>query len=163
MKSKIFSLDEEKQICEEYCNSKIGIEALALKYHTGKLKVKEILARNGIERKKKGGQSNNEVFVVEDWKIEKYPDINGKHYIAIDEKTGFSTWDVNNRGGHLTTYIEKTYGVETPTLYDRRMYYMRTGNYWWEQWFTIKSIDKPQTKHCPYCNWETIDVNNNSG
>ena len=33
---------DEKIICDEYINSKIGIESLALKYHVGKLKIKEI-------------------------------------------------------------------------------------------------------------------------
>ena len=31
---------EENLICDEYINTKIGIEALALKYHVGKKKIK---------------------------------------------------------------------------------------------------------------------------
>lgn len=68
-----------------------------------------------------------------------------------------------NAGGFLTSYINKTYGVEIPTLYDRRMYYMRTGNYWWEQWFDIVEVKDKETKKCPYCDWTTTDVNNLSG
>lgn len=63
----------------------------------------------------------------------------------------------------MTTYINKQYGIEIPTLYDRRMYYMTTGNYWWEQWLKVKEVPKKPTKKCPYCDWETEDVDNNSG
>lgn len=161
MKSK--NILDEKLICNEYTETEIGVEAMALKYHVGKKKIKEILTRNGVEIKKRGGQQLKEVFVVSNWKVEKYPDVEGKKYVAVDKKTGFSTFDVNNRGGVLTTYINKTYSIKIPTLYDRRMYYMRTGNYWWEQWFTIESIDKSETKKCPYCEWETVDLENKSG
>lgn len=37
-----------KKICEEYLNTKIGIEAIALKYHVGKLKIKQILTKNNM-------------------------------------------------------------------------------------------------------------------
>jgi len=154
---------DEKMICNEYTETEIGVEAMALKYHVGKKKIKEILVRNGIGIKKRGGQQLKETFVVSDWRIEKYPVIEGKKYVAVDKKTGFSTFDVDNRGGVLTTYINKTYSIKIPTLYDRRMYYMRTGNYWWEQWFTIETIDKSETKKCPYCEWETVDLDNKSG
>ena len=39
----------ERKIVEEYTNTKIGIEKLALKYHIGKIKVKRILDEYGIE------------------------------------------------------------------------------------------------------------------
>lgn len=155
-------LDEEL-ICKEYCNSNVGVEAMALKYHVGKKKIKAILSRNGIEIKKRGAQTSNEVFVVSDWKIEKYPKINGKHYVAIDRENGYRTNDYMNAGGFLTAHISKVYGVEIPTLYDRRMYYMRTGNYWWEQWFDIVTENDKETKKCPYCDWETEDLENRSG
>ena len=40
---------------------------------------------------------------------------------------------------------------------------MKTGNYWWEQWFDIILVENKPTKKCPYCDWETIDVENKSG
>jgi hypothetical protein len=40
---------------------------------------------------------------------------------------------------------------------------METGNYWWEQWFTIEKRENKQTKKCPYCGWETTDIKNKSG
>lgn len=153
----------EQEICEEYLNGRIGTEGLAAKYHVGKLRIREILKKNNITSKKKGGQNLKIEFVVSDWKIEKYPEIEGKHYIAIDKRTGFITPDIRNKGGVLTTYIEKKYSVVTPTLYERRMYYMKTGNYWWEQWFDVELVDNAAVKKCPYCDWETIDIDNKSG
>jgi len=40
---------------------------------------------------------------------------------------------------------------------------METGNYWWEQWFDIIKIKNISTKKCPYCSWETKDIENRSG
>ena len=155
---------DEKLICEEYINTKIGIEALALKYHVGKLKIKDILKRNGIDVKKKGAQSNNETFVVSDPKVKKYINNEKTYFIVIDEKNpSFSSKDIDNRAGVLTSYIETEYGIKIPTLYDRRMYYMRTGNYWWEQWLTYQEVENQKTFKCPYCEWTTIDVDNKSG
>jgi len=155
-------IDKEK-ICKEYIESKIGVEALATKYHVGKLKIKGILAEAGITIKKRGAQSNNNDYKVNDWKIKKYQPVDGFHYIAIDRNSGFRTNDWENSAGVLTTHIKDVYGIDIPTLYDRRQYYMKTGNYWWEQWFDIKLEENIKTKKCPYCGWETIDVENKSG
>lgn len=154
---------DEQAICDDYVNGRLGTEGLASKYHIGKVKVREILKRNDITPKKRGGQSLNINYVVNDWKIKKYPEVEGKHYIAVDKLNGFTTTDIDNKAGVLTTHIEKTYNVKTPTLYDRRMYYMQTGNYWWEQWFDIELVDNNETKKCPYCDWETADIHNKSG
>lgn len=154
---------DEKLICDEYRNGRDGIEALANKYHVGKIRIKEILKKYGVKFKKKGNQPLTGNFVVTDWKIEKYPEIENKHYIARDKNDGFTTTDYKNKAGVLTSHIKDKYYVEIPTLYDRRMYYMRTGNYWWEQWFDIILVENVKTKKCPYCDWETKDVNNASG
>lgn len=155
-------IDKEK-ICKEYTESKIGVEALATKYHVGKLKIKGILTEAGITIKKCGAQSNSNNYKVNDWKIKKYQPVDGFHYIAIDKNSGFRTNDWENAAGVLTTHIKDAYSVNIPTLYDRRQYYMKTGDYWWEQWFDIKLEENPKTKKCPYCDWETIDVENKSG
>lgn len=155
-------IDKEK-ICKEYTESKIGVEALATKYHVGKLKIKGILTEAGITIKKCGAQSNSNNYKVNDWKIKKYQPVDGFHYIAIDKNSGFRTNDWENAAGVLTTHIKDVYSVNIPTLYDRRQYYMKTGDYWWEQWFDIKLEENPKTKKCPYCDWETIDVENKSG
>lgn len=153
---------DENQICDEYVSTNIGTEALALKYHIGKKRVKDILRSNGIETKKKGKQPLKDTFVT-DWRVMKYVNPINKHYVAYDDKSAFESDDIENKSGILTTYIEKTYGVETPTLYDRRKYYMKTGNYWWEQWLKVRLEENAPTKKCPYCDWETNDIDNLSG
>lgn len=153
----------EEMICKEYLDTQIGIESLALKYHVGKKKIKEILTKYNISSKKKGGQNLKVNNVISDWRINKFKEFEGKHYVAIDRNNGFTTKDYENKAGVLTTYINKEYNVEIPTLYFRRRYYMETGNYWWEQWFDIVLVDNCETKKCPYCDWETIDVDNKSG
>lgn len=154
---------DEKMICDEYLNTKTGIETMALKYHVGKLKIRQILNKNGIEIKKRGRQSDDNTFLIEDYHIKKYVDNEQYHYEVFDEKTNFKSLDINNNGGFLTSYIKKEYNVEIPTLYNRRMYYMKTGNYWWEQWLTYRKINNLPVKKCPFCEWETTDVENKSG
>lgn len=159
---KAVALNEVK-ICDEYLNTDLGVESLGKKYHAGKLKIKEILNRNNIQMKGRGKQPLKIDFTVKDWRIKKFLPINGEHYIVFDKRSNFSTTDIDNLSGILTSYIEKTYKIPTPTLYDRRKYYMETGNYWWEQWLSVKSVKNVKTKKCPYCNWETIDIENKSG
>lgn len=158
------SIVDVKSLVEDYVGG-MGIYDVCEKYHVGKLKVKAILAENGIEMRKKGKQPMDKSdFVVSDYHVKKYEEHEGYHYVAIDRKNGYTTKDYMNAGGFLTTYIEKEYGVETPTLYDRRLYYMKTGNYWWEQWFDIvEEKDEEYAMKCPYCDWGTNDVDNKSG
>ena len=129
----------------------------------GKLKIKTLLLENGVEMKKRGGQKQERNYIVSDWKIEKYPMREGFHYIAVFRKDGTTFNDHMNRAGILTSYIKEKVGIEIPSLYDRRKYYMETGNYWWEQWFDIVEIENKPTKKCPYCDWETEDIENRSG
>ena len=151
------------ELIKDYTDNGFGVNGLCAKYHIGKFKVKAFLKANGVEMKKRGGQSLGEEFIVSDFHIRKYEEHEGFHYEAIDEKTNFKSRDYMNNGGVLTTYIEKQYGIPTPTLYDRRMYYMRTGNYWWEQWLKIIEVENMEVKKCPYCDWITKDVENKSG
>ncbi len=154
---------DEKLICEEYLNTKIGIEKMALKYHVGKKKIKDILTNNNINSKKRGGQNNNEVFMVKNPKIKKYINTDEYYYEVIDKNNDFHSLDINNKAGVLTSYIKKEYDIEIPTLYDRDKYYMQTGNYWWEQFLTYRKNNRKEVKKCPYCSWETLDVENKSG
>lgn len=151
------------ELINDYVNGNMGVCQLCSKYHIGKVKAKNFLKANGVEMKKRGGQKVDEHFVVPDFHIKKYNDEEGFHYMAVDEKTGFSTNDYMNNGGHLTSYISKEYGVKIPTLYDRRLYYMRTGDYWWEQWLKTIKVKNEDVKKCPYCGWETKDIENKSG
>lgn len=153
----------EKDVCERYLKTNIGVESLACELHVGKKKIKEILLKNGVEIKKRGAQESKKTKIIDDWKTEKYPKVDGKHYVAVDRVSGFETKDYMNSAGVLTSFIRDNYLVKIPTLYDRRQYYCETGNYWWEQWFDIKLVENCEVKKCPYCDWETSDVMNRSG
>jgi hypothetical protein len=152
----------EKELVEMYLNGS-GIYDLCSHFKIGKIKVKDILSKNNIEIRKKGGQIKKRDLVVSDYKVEKYSVRENKHYIAKFREDGKEFNDYMNNGGYLTSYIKEKLGIETPTLYDRRIYYMETGSYWWEQWFDIIERDDLPTKKCPYCDWETIDIDNKSG
>lgn len=155
-------LDEEL-ICKEYTESNIGVESMATKYHVGKKKIKDILSRNGIEIKKRGGQTEIVSYIVSDPLRKKYINPDGYHYVVLDLNTDFTSNDIYNEAGALTTYVRKQYKIETPSLYDRRKYYMLTGNYWWEQYLVYDLVPDKETKKCPYCEWETNDIGNKSG
>ena len=152
----------EEHLILDYQNG-MGIYDVCKKYHIGKLKLKKILNYNNISLRKRGGQSLNKEYVIDDWKFEKYPHEKGFVYVAKSKDGKYETKDYMNQGGFLTTYINKEYNVSIPSLYERREYYKLTGNYWWEQWFYIIKIAKEQTKKCPYCGWETNDIENKSG
>lgn len=151
-----------EEIIIDYKNG-FSINDICKKYHIGKLKVKTILKEHNIGIRNKGNQKINNNFIVNDYHIKKYIEEEGFHYVAIDRNNGFKTNDFMNEGGILTSHIKKTYGVKIPSLYDRRLYYMSTGNYWWEQWFNIIKEENKKVKKCPYCEWETIDTDNKSG
>lgn len=153
-----------EELLEDYKNG-MGIYDVCAKYHIGKLKVKKILSDNGIELRKKGKQPMDKSdFVVANYRVKKYKEREGYHYVAVDKNNGTRYNDHMNSAGCLTTHIEKMYGIPTPSLYDRRMYYMKTGNYWWEQWFDIvEEKDIEYSIRCPYCDWGTNDVDNRSG
>ena len=95
--------------------------------------------------------------------MKKYINGNDFHYIVTDIKSGWESTDIYNKGGKLTQYIRNKYNVDIPSLYKRNKYYKLTGNYWWEQYLEYKKIPNAEVKKCPYCDWETVDVNNRSG
>lgn len=154
---------ENTEIVKDYVGG-MNIYDVCAKYHIGKLKVKDILKSNGVELRKRGKQTYDKSdYVVSDFHIPKYKVEDGFYYVAIDKENGVSYNDYMNEAGFLTTHIKTTYNVEIPSLYDRRIYYMKTGNYWWEQWFDIVKKKKEDTIKCPYCDWESVDINNKSG
>lgn len=154
---------EYKELIQDYLDG-MGIYDICTKYHIGKLKVKDILKSNGVEVRKRGNQVvDKSNYVVSDYHIKKYQEEDGFYYIAIDKNSGVSYRDYMNEGGFLTSHIKNEYNVEIPSLYDRRIYYMKTGNYWWEQWFDIIKEQKEEVIKCPYCGWESVDVKNKRG
>ena len=151
-------------LINDYKNG-MGIYDVCAKYHIGKLKLKSLLADNGIELRKKGKQPMDKSdFKIKDFREKKYIEHEGFHYVAVDKKNGFRSTDYLNTAGVLTTHIKAVYGVNAPTLYDRRIYYMKHGDYWWEQWFNIvEEKNEEFAIKCPYCDWGTNDIENKSG
>ena len=156
-------MENIKSIINDY-EEGLSIYNICEKYHIGKIKLKKILSDNNITLRKKGKQPIDKTnFIIEDYKKEKYPQIEGYHYIAVDKLSGETYNDYMNHGGFLTSHIKKKYNEKIPSLYNRRLFYMKTGNYWWEQWFNIIKVKDEETKKCPYCAWETLDIHNKSG
>lgn len=156
-------MENIENIINDYKNG-LSIYDVCAKYHIGKIKLKKILSEHNITLRKKGKQPiDKTTFIIDDYKKEKYPKIDGYHYIAVDKLNGETYNDYMNNGGFLTSHIKKIYNEKIPSLYDRRLFYMKTGNYWWEQWFNIVKVKDEETKKCPYCSWETLDINNKSG
>lgn len=143
-------------------NNGLSIEKIAQTLKVGKKRIIEFLHSLNL----KTGKDRNvkaKKYIVSDWKIEKYPLIEGFHYIAIFKNDGKIFNDYMNQGGFLTSYIKQKVNIEIPNLYERRKYYMQTGNYWWEQWFDIVKVANEPEKKCPYCDWSTKDIDNKSG
>lgn len=161
-KTKI-SNEQEKEIVIDYIENNMGIYPICEKYHIGKIKLKEILQKNNITLNKKGKQPLKIEFKVKDYKEKKYINTNEYYYIVKDLTSDFVSKDLYNKGGILTTYIHNKYKIDIPTLYERRIYYMTTGDYWWEQYLVYEKIDNQNVKHCPFCDWSTIDLDNKSG
>ena len=105
---------ETEKIIIDYKDG-MGIYDVCEKYHIGKLKLKKILADNGVEIRKKGKQPmDKSSFVVSDYNIRKYEERDGFHYIAKDKTSGVIYNDYLNNGGFLTSHIRMEYGIEIP-------------------------------------------------
>lgn len=136
------SIINEELLCKEYIETSIGVEALGTKYHVGKKKIKEILLGHGVEMKGRGGQNILSSGSVNEPVVEKYPPKDGIMYYAVDRKNGTRFDDVKMNSIKITNHILSTYSVTLPTLYDRKKYYLQSGNYWWEQWLDVHCVDE---------------------
>ena len=168
MGKKIILSDKDKSdIVRLYEDNTIGIESLAKQFNVGKLKIKSILTENNIPIKKRGAQTTiGSSSDIERSHVIKYQNDNDdKKLVAVCKLTDTVFEDVNNRSGALTSHILSTYGdVPLPTnTYQRKKYEKEYGKKWFEEYFDIKEIDKPKTRKCKLCDWETVDIDNSSG
>lgn len=161
----VLSDDDIKEIINLYTVEKWTCDDIASKYKIGKKKVYNILDSHNVQRRKVG-----ELNIKHDKKDylpfkdnPKYIQREGYHFVAISKKDGTMFNDYNNKGGYLTSYIRNILGIEVPTLHERRLYYGKTSNYWHEQFFDIVEYKNDETVKCPYCDYETLDVDNKSG
>lgn len=153
----------EIDILNDY-NDGYSLPSICKKYKIGKLRAKDIIIKNGGKIRDCHEKRIIRKYIIDDYHIKKYEDNDMFYYVAIaknDKSVEFI--DCENKGGYLTSYIKKELGIQIPTLYERRIYYQTTGNYWWEQWFDVEKRKVKDIKKCPYCDWFTIDVENKSG
>lgn len=153
----------EEDLCIDFSENFMSTRSIADKYHMGEVRVKRILADHGLSVATRRRPLLSDTFIVKDPNTPKYEPIEGEHYIVYDEQTDFETKDLYNRGGCILTYLRKQYGLTIPSLLERTKYYQQTGNYWWEQWLKVKSVKNAPVRKCPYCDWETEDIDNRSG
>jgi hypothetical protein len=50
----------------------------------------------------------------------KHKTYNGALLVAVSKKDGTKFYDIENRGGFITSYIRNVLGIEIPSLYDLR-------------------------------------------
>lgn len=151
------------EIIEKY--PKNSIVSLGKEYGLTERRVRAILVNGGKEIVDSHRKTVSKDTYIED-NLKRFPKIEGKKYIAIyknDHSVRFE--DYLNKSGCITSYIKDVIGIDVPSLFLRKKYFHENGKQWHEQWFDIILEEKEETekKKCPYCNWETTDVNNRSG
>lgn len=153
---------DRSEICRLYKDNSIA--ELSKMFSIGDRRVRSILIENGIEIRDTHVKTVSTDDYIEKNR-ERFPFVEGKHYVAVSKLNGDTFDDYLNKSGCLTNHIKKNIGIEIPSLFKRKKYFHDNGMQWYEQWFDIKSVDNVSvnTKKCPYCGWETVDVENKSG
>lgn len=155
---------DEKEICNIYLTNRIYVKDIAKKYGVNKKTISNILKKNNIEVIKNPPRKNFvDDFVMTNPSEEKYKSKIGYHYVAKSKDYNYESIDYLNRSGKLTSFIANKYNVTIPSKYFRKLHYLKTGDYWWEQWFDIIQVKDKEHKKCPYCDWETSDTSNKCG
>lgn len=145
----------EIEIINEYVNSQISIEKLALKYKVGKLKIKSILLNNGININKKGGQLKYK-------KVESDEDFSNKQISCLKCKKVFI--NIENKNGAIIKHLRKCDpDLFIPTKYQRYNYKTINGKYWFLDYFKTEEKKINEFLFCPECQWKTLDLNNKTG
>lgn len=162
MKFKSVSKEEEEKICQEYAIDNVAVNDIAIRHKLGAIRIRQILKDNGITNIDKSKEKTNKRF-------EKERDLSqcleGYHSIAVCKIDGKKFNDVMNYGGFLHKHLREL-GIEIPPYYQRRMHFNANKKYWFEEYYDIiqvKNEEAKPTKKCPYCKWETVDIENKSG
>lgn len=163
--SKLLNEIDIKEIIRLYTSGENkNVEKLSASFGVGKLKIKDILLKNGIEINKKGGQIklNKKKKTYPKKPNEKYQNTSDIIYKAVCKKTGVEFDDFLNNSGVLTRHIRENYS--SPNIKNSKhgiKHFKTTGNYWYEDYFDILPFEKPILKKCAYCDFEMpIDVSN---
>ena len=68
-------------------------------------------------------------------------------WVAVDKKDKIMRFfDVNNHSGTISKYLKERYNIETPSSWEQTLHFRRTGQYWYEEYFDFKLVDKRQKK-----------------
>lgn len=118
--------------------------------------ISKILSRNGI---KIITNQMKRIAKIPNYKCKYKSEDKTKKYIAIDKKVKRAVFsDVNNVSGALTKYLYNAYGIVSPNAKDSYEYFLKTNNYWYEEYFDFKLVDVELktkyrfTKSCGYWN-----------
>jgi len=158
---KKLTIEDKERICELYKTE--TIESIANAYKIGDRRVRSILTENNIPI-----CTPTKKIIDDGWDYNKelrkrYPEKEGFHYEAVHKESGKRFKDYLNSSGALTSFLKEN-GIEVPSLYKRTSFFKKNGYQWYETWFDIIPVkDSAKTKKCPYCGWETVDIENKSG
>lgn len=153
--------NDKIEICNLYKEK--TIQEICKQFKIGDRRVKTILTENEITISCPTKKIIDDGWNYNEELRKRYPAKSGFHYEAVEKKTGKRFKDYLNSSGALTSYI-KEMGIDVPSLYKRTSFFRKNGYQWYEQWFDIVQTENiAVTKKCPYCDWETIDIENKSG
>lgn len=76
--------------------------------------------------------------------------------------TGKEFKDIENRSGAITMHLSNL-GIDVPSAFKRRKFLKENNIPWHIKFFEIIKIEKLEKYKCKYCNWDTVDLNNESG
>lgn len=150
---------------EERYNSGLTLKELAEMYNVSNSTIGRILRLNNVKLRERGGIMADMHKVCEKLKNDNFKAKDGYHYEAVSKDGKFRSVDCINSSGALSSYIKKDLGLTVPSLYDRKKYKKENGKDWFEQYFDFIEVkdEKIEVKKCPYCDWETKDIENKSG
>ncbi len=159
---RVLTKDNIQDICESYKKGATILE-LYRKYKISDRRVRRILVEHNIEI-----YNSHSRTVSKDDYFDKCKDrflCDDEHkFIAISKIDGSIFNDFLNQSGVLSKHIFDKLNIKPPTLFFRKKFFHENGFQWYEKWFDIKCIEnKRETLKCPFCSWETVDIENTSG
>src|ERR1035437_5345157 len=155
----------EKQIEELYLSKKPSMRDMEQEIGKSATYIRRVLTDIGIhDLENKHKKSTGTAIVIKN----RFPIIEGFKYVAMCKKTNQKFDDYENKSGILKRHIEQEYpDYKFETKFKRASTAERTGKFWYEEFFDIKSVIDPKhgvlKSKCKYCDWTTVDLDNKSG
>ena len=136
---KTFTEKQRDEIIRLYVEERLPKEEIGKIFKTSKHSIARLLEENNVKT------LNNweRVKVVSVIDGDKYVETDDYTFIAKHKDTSKIFNDYKNISGSLIRYIsEINPEIEIPSKHNRGVYYKKTGNYWYEQYFDIIKIPK---------------------